>query len=110
MDWGTSECLSSQGIATIKCVPAIIKNVFISSYAFLGITMMVMIIWAGIKFIRSRGDQAALEESKQTIVYIIIGAAIILLVFALLNVITSTTGVRQLNPFSPEPTSSAPQP
>ena len=48
------------------------------------------IIYAGFKFVAARGNSTKLEEAKTYLVYVLVGAAIILGAFVLKDVISGT--------------------
>ena len=60
---------------------------------FLGIIAVLMIIFAGVKYITAGGKQETIDSAKKIIMYSLIGIIIILLSFAIVNtVIGSATG------------------
>jgi len=63
-----------------------IINVVLS---FVAIIAVIIIIYAGIKYIIARGDEKEVEEAKNIILYTIIGLIIIGLSAALVNFVTS---------------------
>lgn len=95
MDW--LPCLDKNGVATLACIPIIIKNVITAALVFAGITALILIIYSGIKFISSRGDQNAIDSAKKTLTYAIIGLIVIFLSFFVVNVLGQLTGVDQLS-------------
>lgn len=84
------------GVATLACIPIVIKNVIIAALFFAGVISIVLIIYAGIKFISSRGDPTQVDAAKKTLTYAIIGLIIIFLSFFIVNVISNLTGVEQI--------------
>lgn len=95
MNW--LSCLDKNGVATLACIPIIIKNVINAALVFAGITALILIIYSGIKFISSRGDQNAIDSAKKTLTYAIIGLIVIFLSFFVVNVLGQLTGVDQLS-------------
>ncbi len=60
---------------------------------FLGIIAVLMIIFAGVKYITAAGKQESIDSAKKIILYSLIGIIIILLSFAIVNtVLGSATG------------------
>lgn len=80
-------------VATLNCIPVLFQNLITVALAFVGTVAVIMIIWAGVRFIRSGGDAKQAQGARQTITWAIIGLIIILLSFAILNLISDFTGV-----------------
>ena len=53
-DWGS--CVSSEGVATLECIPVVVQNVINALIVIAGIVAVFMIIWAGYKYVMSEGD------------------------------------------------------
>ena len=58
-----------------------------------------MIMWAGIRFIRSSGDAKQAQGARQTMTWAIVGLIIILLAYAIINFISLFTGVKCIKTF-----------
>lgn len=56
----------------------------------------VFIVWGGIKYITAGGDEEATGEGKKMIIGGLIGIAILLLAFALVNIVGSFFGAGQI--------------
>jgi len=52
--------------------------------------VVIMIIFSGFKFVAARGNPAKLEEAKRSLIWVLVGAAIILGATVLKSVITGT--------------------
>lgn len=59
--------------------------------SFLGIIAVIMVIYAGILYVTSRGDGDQVENAKKTITYAVIGIVIIMSSYALINTIFQAT-------------------
>lgn len=95
-DWNSilnEECVIN-GVATLKCIPAVFQNIVIAALTFVGLVAIVLIIFSGIKFIISHGDAKQIEGAKSTLTYAIIGLFIVLLAFLIINIISFVTGVQ----------------
>ena len=88
-------CLEN-GVATLACIPIIIKNVVTAALAFSGIVALVIIIFAGARYISSKGDEAKIESAKKTLTYAFVGLGIIFLSFFIMGLLSTLTGVDQL--------------
>ncbi len=86
-------------VATLKCIPPIFANVIFWLLVFAGVVALVLIIFSGIKFITSSGDQKQAEGARKTLTYAIGGLVLILLSFAILRFIAETTGVGCITQF-----------
>ena len=80
-------------VATLDCVPAVVQNIITALFLFAGIVAVILIIYSGIKFVLSGGDPKQVEGARKTMTYAIIGFVLILLSFAILNLISTVTGV-----------------
>jgi len=83
-------------VATLSCIPIIIKNIVNAALVFAGVTALILIIYAGIMYITSKGDPAKVEGAKKTGTYAILGLIVIFLSFFIINIISQVTGVDQI--------------
>lgn len=89
-------CLENGDVATLACIPIIIKNVVTAALVFAGIIAVALIIFAGAKYITSKGDQAKIDSAKKTLTYAFVGLTIIFLSFFIVSFISQMTGVSQI--------------
>lgn len=90
-DWGG--CVHN-GVATLQCIPIVFTNVVRAALMFAGTVALILIIYAGIRFITSGGDAKQAQGARQIMTYAIIGLIIILTSFGILYLIgylTKTT-------------------
>lgn len=99
-DWDTTVkgCLQA-GVATISCLPAVFVNVLNALLVFVGLTTLVLFIVGGYRFLNSAGDPKKLETARKTLLYAILGGAIVLFSFAIIKVISTVTGVECIETF-----------
>ncbi len=90
------ECLEN-GIATLACIPIIIKNVINGALVFAGLAALALVIFAGAQYITSKGDQAKIDTAKKTLTYAIIGLIVIFMSFFIVTLISQLTGVSQIS-------------
>ena len=95
--WG--DCVGSDGVATLSCIPIIFKNVINWALILAGTAAIFFIIFSGIKFITSGGDPKQVEGARKTATWAIIGLLIILFSFAIINIIGIITGATCINTF-----------
>jgi len=72
------------GVATLRCLPVIFHNVVSAFLLFTGVVALFLIIYSGIKFILSGGDQKQVEGARKTLTFAIIGVVLVLSSFAIL--------------------------
>lgn len=96
--WG--DCIDPQtGVATLRCIPVVFGNAVNALLIFSGTVALIMVIWSGYKYILSKGDAKQAEEAKKTLTWTLIGLTIIILSFAVINLISYVTGVECIRLF-----------
>jgi heme O synthase-like polyprenyltransferase len=94
MDWG--DCLDKTvdptGVASLKCLPVVFSNIVDWTVGLASLVAVLFIIISGIKFLTSGGDPKQVEGARKTMTYAIAGLIIILLAFALIQIIGVITG------------------
>lgn len=88
-----SSCVDSKGVATIGCIWVVLQNIINAALALAGVTAVIFIIWAGIGFVTSQGDQERIASAKKTLTFAIIGLLLILFSLAIFNFVLTTTGI-----------------
>ena len=73
----------------------IVLNIVNFILYFLGLIAVIMVIYGGITYVTSAGNQESVEKAKKIIMYAVIGIIIVLISFALVNTIISGAGVGQ---------------
>lgn len=61
--------------------------------------LVVVLVWAGIKFITSGGDSKALSQASQTITWGLLGILFLALAWLILQLIAAFTGIEALKSF-----------
>lgn len=107
MDWGycketvidpnTKKTIGE--IPTLHCIIPLFQNIVNWALTLSGAVALIMIIWAGIKLLSSRGDQKQVQGARQTLTYAIIGLVLILLSFFIINFIGYITGASCITQF-----------
>ena len=93
MPWDS--CLED-GVATLSCIPIIIKNVINAALVFFFFFALFLIIFAGARYITSKGDPQKVEGAKKTLTWAIVGLIFIFLSFFIVSLISNITGVDQI--------------
>lgn len=86
--------------ASIQCLEVLFGNVVNALLVLVGTVTVILIIYAGIKFILSGGDNKQLEGARKTLTYAFIGLAIVLFSFFVINIIGFVTGVTCIKGFT----------
>lgn len=92
--WDTcKKVVDGNEILTFNCLPILIANIIYWLLVFAGSVALFFIIFSGIKFLTSQGDPKQVEGARKTLTWAIAGLALILLSFAIVNIIAGVTGV-----------------
>ncbi len=96
MDWNNIApgCVTSDGVATLRCIPAVFQNIVSWALGLAGLAAVFFIIFAGFKFLTSGGDPKQVEGARKTMTYAIIGLIVIALAFAIIQIIGDITGAK----------------
>jgi len=96
----TSKGEITQTVPTIDCIADLIRTLLNTAISIAGFIVVVMIIMAGYKYITSRGDAAALDSARKTIIYAIVGLFVIMLSYAFINLVVNIITGRPLSSFT----------
>src|SRR3989344_6158133 len=97
MDW--KNCLSPEGVATLNCIHVVFQNIVNWALIFAGVAALFFVIYAGIKYVTSGGEEEKIKSARETLTYALIGLVIIILSFAIINIISAITGVTCIRQF-----------
>lgn len=87
------------GVATVQGIGCMIANVFSVALTLLGIAGFIMIIYAALNMMLSGGNSQAVEKSKNTITFAVVGIILALSSFIIINIIASFTGINTIRDF-----------
>ena len=94
------ECGSDTQPATLDCLfKVVLPSVLNAAFVLIGIVVVAMIIYGGIRFILSRGDAKQVEGARKIITYAFIGAAVVIFSVFIINFIGTITGVTCIGSF-----------
>jgi len=79
--------------AKISDLEEVYGNLVSAILGFAGITLFILLLVGGFKYITSGGDPKAVEGARKTISYAIMGLVVLLLSFLILVLIKAITGV-----------------
>lgn len=85
------ECFKN-GIVTIGCTPYFIQNISSFLFSSVGIVAVIYIIYAGWKFIISRGNPVKVSQAKKTLTFALIGLTIVILSYFIIKTLGLITG------------------
>ncbi len=96
-DWDQG-CLKD-GVASLRCIPFVFGNIVTALLIFVGTVAVILLVYAGIRFITSGGDPKKVAGARQIITYAIIGLVLVLSSFLIITLISYTTGVECIRTF-----------
>lgn len=83
-------------VPTLGCLTLIVKRIVLVAFMFLQALAVLFVLVGSLRYVTSRGDVKAVQEAQRTIVYALIGAALVLGSFVLLNFIFTLLGKESL--------------
>lgn len=93
-----SGCVNGD-VATIQGVGCLLSNVMSVALTVLGIVGFIMVIYAGFNMMIMGGNSQAVEKSKNSITFAIIGIILALSSFIIINLISNFTGIEAIKEF-----------
>lgn len=99
--WNTivDNCVTSGGVATLSCLPALLKNLINGLLVLAGAAAVIFVIFSGIRLITSGGDSKQVDSARQALSHALIGLILILLSFFIVNIISFITNASCINTF-----------
>lgn len=79
-------------IATLQCIPIVFSNIVKAALEFVGAVAVILLVYAGIRYITSGGDPKQVQAARQIITYAIIGLVLVLGSFGIIYFIAYLTG------------------
>lgn len=89
----------NNGVATLSCIPIILQNLINFLALFAGVVAVFLIIFAGFKFVTSEGDPQKVASARNTLLFVLWGAIVIVASFAIVNLIVVLTGANSNSAF-----------
>ncbi len=81
------------GVATIQCIPVLIKLLINAAFSFVGITALFFIIWSGVQLVTASGeDPKQVEGARKTLTFAIVGLIVVLMSFFVVNFVAFVSG------------------
>jgi len=94
MDW--TDCIDSSQPATIQCAEFLIANLIRAVVGLGVLALFVMFLIGGFTFLTSAGDAKKAEKARNTMLWAVVGAVIMVAVYALMKALEKFTGVNLL--------------
>src|ERR1700691_5191908 len=74
-----SGCIDpNTGVATLQCLSIVFGNIVTAALEFVGAVAVILLVYAGIRFVTSGGDPKQVQSAQKIITYALIGLVIIL--------------------------------
>lgn len=73
-------------------VNSLIQTVVNVMFFILGAVAVIMIIWSGIRYVTSAGNQTAVVSAKNTLIYAVVGLIVALLAYAIVSFVIDALG------------------
>jgi len=86
--------------ATIQGIGCLLANVLSVALTLIGLAGFVMLLYAAFNMMLSAGNAQAMEKSKNTMTFAVVGIILALSAFIILNLIVDFTGIELLRTFS----------
>jgi hypothetical protein len=87
-------------VATIQGFQCLLARLLSNFLTFVGIVGFLMLVVSGIRIMLSGGNSQAVEKSKSSVTFAIVGLVVALSSFIILNLIAEFTGVQSILQFS----------
>lgn len=99
---GTAVCAGSETKAE-----DVVKNIISILFWIIGILAVIVIIYAGITFITAAGNPSKVAQAKTMIIYAVIGLAVAILAYAIVNFVVGASSGKGVNSGSSSKSSSS---
>lgn len=100
MDWSSCSVQSNgNDIPQLKCIGPLLQVIIHWAFYFVGAVAVILILYASVRFITSRGDTKQVQEARQILTYALIGLIIVLTSIALFYLITNIIGIKCIQNF-----------
>lgn len=85
----------SQGATNVTGLVAFLKDALSTATALILGAAVVFFLWNVFKFVMSAGDEEARKKGKEGMIYGIIGIAVMVSIYGLVNFLVSSTGLNK---------------
>lgn len=77
------------GIPDIQATPSLITNVLQLVFGLAGAVALLIVTFAGTKYVLSQGDPQKVAKAKETIIYALVGLVITILAYSIVSFIVT---------------------
>lgn len=100
-DWDIAikGCVQNNDVPTLACIPAVFANLISALLMFVGLFSLIIFITGGFELIHSGGEAKKLGTARMRFIFGTVGLLIVLLSFAIINIIAHVTGVECIKTF-----------
>ncbi|MFH1670011.1 MAG: TrbC/VirB2 family protein [Patescibacteria group bacterium] len=81
------------GLASSGTIESTVTDVVVGLLKLMALVATIVIIIAGVRMVVSQGEDAAIEKSKKTIIWAIVGLILILLAGAIVSFVKTAAGI-----------------
>ncbi len=74
-------------VPSIACLEGIITNIIGKTFLFLGIVTIAFLFYGAVLYVISQGDPKGIEKAQKTMTYAIIGAAVVIGSFIIVEIV-----------------------
>lgn len=78
---------------SLGCLGEVIISIINIAFVFLGAVAVLFILYGSIKFILSGGNDKSVASARNTLMYAILGTAVVILAFFIIRVVSQTFGI-----------------
>lgn len=86
-------------VASLSCVPAVFSNFLNGALMLVGTWAVLVLIFAGYKYMNSGGDPKKLEGARETLTFTILGVLLVFVSFLIINLVSQVTGIECIKTF-----------
>lgn len=90
---------SSLPPAGLNEIEKVFGNIISVSVTLAFIALLVILVWAGIKYLTSGGEQKAVQATHQTVTWALLGILFMVIAWLVLQLIATFTGIETLKIF-----------
>lgn len=89
----TADCLYQENVAKITCLQSVFANIITVVASLAAITLFIMLIVGGLRYLFSGGNPKATEAAKGTLTTAVLGLVLIVSAFVIMKLLSSFTGI-----------------
>jgi len=84
-EWG--DCVTPEGVPTLKCLEVVFGNILFMSSAFIILVLFIMFIIGAFRYLTSFGNAEKMKKAKGTLTYALVGLILFVSAFLILKII-----------------------